>query len=90
MRETGNVSFQIQNQSFEMKTREIPGALIRMATSTSVQQRLESVAANVGYRGRVKGVPKEALRNKKVAHFLQWVVEQLVASNSLSQTELDR
>jgi HAUS augmin-like complex subunit 3 len=44
----------------------------------------------VGYKGRVRDISKEALGNRRVSRFLQWVVEQLVASNSLSQPELER
>ena len=61
-----------------------------MAASTSLQKRLERCAASVGYKGEIKKVPKEALSNRNVSRFLQWVVEQLIASNSLSQPELER
>ena len=60
-----------------------------MATG-SIQQRLESCAASVGYAGSVRGLPKEATRNEKVARFLQWLCEQLVPAHAFSQSELDR
>ena len=56
----------------------------------ALQQRLEDCATNVGYRGRVRGLPKEATGDGKAAHFLQWLCEQLVPANAFSQSELDR
>ena len=62
-----------------------------MATSFQhVQECLQSCAASVGYRGKVRGVPKEAAGNVRVAHFLRWLAENAVSSNSLSQVELDK
>ncbi|CAI8026237.1 HAUS augmin-like complex subunit 3 [Geodia barretti] len=60
------------------------------AGPASLHQRLETCAANVGYRGRVRGLPKEASGGGKAAHFLQWLCGQLVPANAFSQSELDK
>ena len=60
------------------------------AGPASLQQRLESCAASVGYRGRVRALPKEATGDGKAAHFLQWLCGQLVPGNAFSQSELDK
>ena len=56
----------------------------------SLQRRLESCAASVGYRGRIRGLPKEAAGSEKAAQFLEWMCQQLVPANAFSQAELDR
>ena len=63
---------------------------IMAAGPASLHQRLETCAANVGYRGRVRGLPKEASGGGKAAHFLQWLCGQLVPANAFSQSELDK
>lgn len=56
----------------------------------SLPQRLEESAVSVGYTGRIRGVPREVLRNRKLLHFLQWAVECLEPANCLSQTQLEK
>lgn len=56
----------------------------------TLPQRLEDSAASVGYTGRIRGVPREVLRNRKLLHFLQWAVECLEPANCLSQTQLEK
>ena len=60
------------------------------SSAISLQQRLESCAVSVGYTGRIRGVPKEALRNRKVVHFLQWAVDHVSASHTFTQAQLDK
>ena len=57
---------------------------------TSLQTHLDKIAANVGYKEKLKGLPKEASGNIKVTNFFKWLEEQLVTSNTLSQFELER
>ena len=60
-----------------------------MAAST-LQQRLEERAAGVGYRGRVRSVPTEVFRNRRLLHFLEWATEQLAQQNYLSHPQLEK
>lgn len=56
----------------------------------STRKSLKRCAASVGYTGRIRGISNDALSNKRVAHFLQFIVEQLGPSNYISQSELDK
>lgn len=71
------------------KLREERGPVPRRMAA-SLPQRLEDSAANVGYTGRIRGVPREVLRNRKLLHFLQWAVERLEPANCLSQAQLEK
>lgn len=56
----------------------------------SIHKSLKRCAASVGYTGRIRGISSSALGNKRVADFLQFIVEQLGPSNYVSQSELDK
>lgn len=81
-------SIPFQKLRYEIRTREIEMA--SGSGPTSFQTHLERFAASVGYKEKIRGLPKEASGNIKVAHFLKWLEEQLVTSNTLSQFELER